>query len=72
MRFKYLEEAMEYIVVECCGQAWCEKHQAWSGLMVKDSSMLGFLTDRIRKDRFSIVTKCCEKEPEVLNERKES
>jgi len=66
MRFRYLEDAMEYIVVEHPEKVWCPKHQALSGLMVKDSWMLGLSSNRIRDDRFSVVTKCCEKETEML------
>lgn len=61
MRFRYLEDAMEYIVVEHPEKVWCDKHQAWSGLMVKDSWSLALVEQRNR-DRFKIVTKCCEEE----------
>ena len=59
MRFRYLEDAMDFIVVEHPEKIWCSKHQALTGLMVKDTWTL-FKDDM--DTRFKVVTKCCEKE----------
>ena len=60
MRFRYLEDAMDYIVIESSGKVWCNQHQAWSGLMVKDA--WASVGGHSNNDRFKVVTKCCEKE----------
>jgi len=64
MRFRYLTDAMDHIVIKYqASYVVCEHCRKWTGLMVKDMKML-LLKEFKPTERYLVVTKCCEEEYE--------